>query len=310
MLVTVRRVLCSVLVGHRRVLRRRCHNRSTMAEVRSGTREDNPFADVVAQKPRDEDDSTILGSLLRLGWITDAVLGLVGIGVWAFERVEQCNLSEPYAVLLIIGSALLLLRSASSLLNYRATQCLGLYALTPALIVSYAVAAWWLRHSKEAWVLCLVVGLLELLLRVPLLRYQLSMLDPAEEEQEIVFGSPARSTPTRFRRTRPWWWKSPSQQNELEESLLSPGIPQWVSESNDAGFSPLRPAQRRSWWPFRRSNRTFDNPRDDGSVDFQSVQEEWASRTEEDPYWWSREEQNVESPPRGDASWLNDSNDV
>ena len=35
-----------------------------------------------------------------------------------------------------------------------------------------------------------------------------------------------------------------------------------------------------------------DNLREDASVDFASVQEEWASRTEEDPYWWTREENN------------------
>ena len=46
-----------------------------------------------------------------------------------------------------------------------------------------------------------------------------------------------------------------------------------------------------SWTTSRRRRSLVDggsNLRDDGSVDFASVQEEWASRTEEDPVWWSR----------------------
>jgi hypothetical protein len=31
--------------------------------------------------------------------------------------------------------------------------------------------------------------------------------------------------------------------------------------------------------------------RDDGSVGFASVQEEWASRSEDDPHWWSKEDE-------------------
>jgi hypothetical protein len=49
---------------------------------------------------------------------------------------------------------------------------------------------------------------------------------------------------------------------------------------------------------FGRSSSSNNNPRDDGSVDYASLNEEWASRSEEDPYWWTREENNQQATAR------------
>jgi hypothetical protein len=40
------------------------------------------------------------------------------------------------------------------------------------------------------------------------------------------------------------------------------------------------------WWVTPSNNGS--NIRDDGSVDFSSVQEDWASKSEQDPFWWTK----------------------
>jgi len=121
----------------------------------------------------------------------------------------------------------------------------------------------------------------------------------------------------RYHLRRPWWWASGQRGNdgdqELSESLLAQhdkrtmGLPNWVTsgrsrEYNEhAGVTPRRGRRRvggGGWFGGLIGGRaagddgTNDDPlRDAGSVDFASVQEEWASRTEEDPFWWSREDE-------------------
>jgi hypothetical protein len=119
---------------------------------------------------------------------------------------------------------------------------------------------------------------------------------------------------------RPWWWQSSSVHGDstltrhllLEEgdgdydaqgraNVNDPchnGQPVW---SLPARFrTPTRSSNTNNnnashwwWYPWKDPNAVIghdDHVRDDGSVDFASVQEEWASRTEEDPFWWSRPE--------------------
>jgi hypothetical protein len=45
--------------------------------------------------------------------------------------------------------------------------------------------------------------------------------------------------------------------------------------------------RRIGWWPFLSGNGP--NVRDDGSVDYASLKEDWASRLEENPHWWAQE---------------------
>lgn len=129
-------------------------------------------------------------------------------------------------------------------------------------------------------------------------------------------------TPRSLRRLRrPWWWSSTSQLEDdsdgLRQSLLSPGVPRWVSNRQDGeydettGVTPPRRRAKRSWLAFWKSS-SRENLRDDGSVDFASVQEEWASRAEEDPFWWSRDDtetalHSVDRPRRDpDTSWIHE----
>jgi len=126
---------------------------------------------------------------------------------------------------------------------------------------------------------------------------------------------------------KPWWWQASHKghghhydfsNDDLRQELLerhtndATGLPDWVTEGRrdyhqDSGLSPNRgqiESQRPRWLPSwlspspRRTGRRGENIsavmdiRDEtNSVDFASVQEEWASRTEEDPFWWSREEE-------------------
>ncbi|KAG7369074.1 hypothetical protein IV203_031817 [Nitzschia inconspicua] len=106
------------------------------------------------------------------------------------------------------------------------------------------------------------------------------------------------------RRHRPWWWNHRSgggnrgDDTAMHESLLgNNGQPGWTASGGqsylmDDGVGT--PTSRRflgGWFGFRGGNDN-SNPRDDGSVDYASLNEEWASRSEEDPYWWTREESN------------------
>jgi hypothetical protein len=104
------------------------------------------------------------------------------------------------------------------------------------------------------------------------------------------------------RRSRPWWWnrhgsRTPlNADSDIHESLLeNNGQPGWSSSGNqsylmDDGVSPSNNRGLFGGWFGRVASSS--NPRDYGSVDYESLNEEWASRSEEDPYWWTREENN------------------
>jgi hypothetical protein len=86
--------------------------------------------------------------------------------------------------------------------------------------------------------------------------------------------------------SRPWWWQqtqhhADSSRGGHEGSAEEPSS-FWHDDRR--WFSWLR--RKRHCSPSSGSN----NPRDDGSVDFASVQEEWLNRSMEDPFWWSRDE--------------------
>jgi hypothetical protein len=81
-------------------------------------------------------------------------------------------------------------------------------------------------------------------------RYQLLQF----EYQARVVQDEEEATPT-----RPWWWRE-------QMGATEAGLPRWVTRRNDP-----------------------DPREDDGSVDFASVQSEWATKSEQDPLWWSRD---------------------
>jgi hypothetical protein len=155
---------------------------------------------------------------------------------------------------------------------------------------------------------------------------------------------PAASTDISSTRQRqPWWWQSSNNDDTLTRHLLEgegednedvgnqadisfSGQPRWALSSP---FGPGRRRRRRRdsntssntnsrWWGFQwKHPDSIDgghDVRDDGSVDFAEVQEEWASRTEEDPFWWSRPEDHGGHGKNGknhtnDTSWAEGKDD-
>lgn len=105
---------------------------------------------------------------------------------------------------------------------------------------------------------------------------------------------------------RPWWFGRRSRTNTNDDPLTDSLLPV-ASDRDQQSAAP-------SWTFFgrpRRAQREHNNVREDASVGFASVQEDWASRTEEDPYWWSREEDDSSSSPaqgNGTVSWLENKN--
>ena len=115
-------------------------------------------------------------------------------------------------------------------------------------------------------------------------------------------------TPSSAHNHRPWWWRHSKRRihdndDDLGDPLLSPSLPHWASEHQNQSYvmhhGMTTPEQDESFWSRLRRmgppQSSSTTPRDDGSVDFASVQEEWASRSEQDPLWWSREEEEEES---------------
>jgi hypothetical protein len=55
----------------------------------------------------------------------------------------------------------------------------------------------------------------------------------------------------------------------------------------DHGMHGNSPRKSR-WWPF--SSSSPNDLEDDGSADdYASINQEWASKSEEDPFWWTQE---------------------
>jgi hypothetical protein len=98
------------------------------------------------------------------------------------------------------------------------------------------------------------------------------------------------------RRQSPWWWGSRDGHHERLLPLSSAG-PHWSSGDGNGyhmdhgvGTPERTNTSSSSWWPFRRRRDSDVNLRDDASVEYASLNEDWASRSQEDPFWWTREE--------------------
>jgi hypothetical protein len=142
-------------------------------------------------------------------------------------------------------------------------------------------------HEHSPWILLLVLCVIEGLRWISLANYRQYLLEDDELALQLVPQSPRRMK-------RPWWWKSTKPQDDgLGDPLLGPS---WVT-GNSRSFQMEdgidRNATSTTVWKrlFGKTQSSSHNVRDDGSVDFASVQEEWASRSEQDPLWWAREEQ-------------------
>lgn len=122
-----------------------------------------------------------------------------------------------------------------------------------------------------------------------------------EESTQVRDDLNASEVSYRQRQRQPWWWQSPSQQrgNIATEPLLNDGgrSPHWSSSDNNRGYhmdhgmgTPMSHSSVRNWWPFGRRQSTEENGRDDASVEYASLNEDWQSRSQEDPFWWTQED--------------------
>jgi hypothetical protein len=110
---------------------------------------------------------------------------------------------------------------------------------------------------------------------------------------------------------RPWWWQSSSSGNITRGATDSEGRAGCDNgpdrnDSEDGWFGWVRRQGRKpnpstTAAPRLSFFRSTHNFRDDGSVDFASVQEDWMNRSMEDPHWWSRDEQ--PTSPRRRKDW-------
>mmetsp|Transcript_31929 Transcript_31929/g.47126 ORF Transcript_31929/g.47126 Transcript_31929/m.47126 type:complete len:315 (+) Transcript_31929:68-1012(+) len=145
------------------------------------------------------------------------------------------------------------------------------------------------KHIYFVCILFLILCGIEAIRWTALLNYREYLLEDDELSVQLSLQATSRNR-------KPWWWKphhtSNNQTGELREPLLEPN---WTVSNNhsyqmDEGLDHGNNSSTIWSSIFGRRGRNNRNPRDDGSVDFASVQEEWASRSEQDPLWWSREE--------------------
>jgi hypothetical protein len=159
---------------------------------------------------------------------------------------------------------------------------------------------WLQQHHHALWVAFLISTLSEGIRWRLVPRLQQLLVD-IDTHLDNIPNTPA--TPSK----RPWWWQHHSRNSDrdidLDEPLLQyhhEGEPHWVHAHNNSysihdGTSPQQQQQQEdhSFWSklFRPPHKTRE-----ADVSFQSVQEEWASKSQEDPFWWSRDEE--EEPKR------------
>jgi hypothetical protein len=161
--------------------------------------------------------------------------------------------------------------------------------------VSLEFVKWLQRHHHALWVAFLLATLSEGIRWRLVPRLQQWLVD-IDTHLDISNNTP--TTPSK----RPWWWQHhrPSDRDDdLEDPLLQlhHGEPHWANAHNNSysihdGTSQQQQQQEdNSFW-----SKLFGSPHQtrQEDVSFQSVQEEWASKSQEDPFWWSRDEEEEE----------------
>ena len=212
------------------------------------------------------------------------------------------------------GSAILGLVFRPNVRHYLQTAKLDLTATQTQYLV---------KHDTAIIIIIAILALLEGAKSQIYIIYRRSILvleeeDERREEQDLIRRQAASG--------RPWWWSSGStfsrhgrrryNNNNNDPHHVDGGLTESLLGDHNEPQSPRRRRGLFSLWPLRR-RPGVDISRDDGSVDFASVQEEWASRAEEDPVWWSPENDDhgdaPRSPNRGtavDISWADDTSQI
>lgn len=188
------------------------------------------------------------------------------------------------------------------------------------------------QHYSIIIIVLTVLAILEGVKWQVYLMYRRSILYLEEEEERMTEAQLIRREAARG---RPWWWTSTvsrhgqqrhrHNRNVSVDSALTDTLLDDAERAEHGGGGRSRKRQRFFLlWPFGKTHGGGGgDARDDGSVDFASVQEEWASRAEEDPVWWSREDNeddvvgrsisnnNYTGTPREvDTSWAHDTSEL
>lgn len=232
-----------------------------------------------------------------------------GISLSLYTGVVELPQDRVPAICVMVVSILILLRGILA----KITRCGVTVSATMSFALSLlfmvlALCLWGLSFS-ESTTTCLVfplhwchalsplklAGLLLFLGMVEGIRYvwiRTWMLEEATTIRDVLNQS--EITERHRRRQSPWWWGS---RDDRQERLLtmSNARPHWSSGDatgyhmdHGMGTPERTTAASSSWWPFRR--RQDHDLRDDASVEYASLNEDWASRSQEDPFWWTREE--------------------
>jgi hypothetical protein len=161
---------------------------------------------------------------------------------------------------------------------------------------------WLQQHHHALWVAFLISTLSEGIRWRLVPRLQQMLVDIDTHLDNNIPNTPTSPSKT------PWWWQHHHYRNsdrniDLDDPLLPhhhhhhhhEGEPPWVHAHNNSYsiHDGTSPQQDNSFWSklFRSPHKTRID-----ELSFQSVQEEWASKSQEDPFWWSRDEE--EEPKR------------
>jgi hypothetical protein len=140
-----------------------------------------------------------------------------------------------------------------------------------------------IQHTSVLlWIFPLVACLIELIRFYMVHRYYLQL-----QERDDILSNPVN----RPRRTRrPWWWQSNSavmENNNNNASYMDPLLSDETQHRNNTAG-----AAKKGWFGgFFGGSSNSGGGRDDASVEYASISEDWVSRSEEDPLWWSRDEE-------------------
>jgi hypothetical protein len=262
----------------------------------------------------DAPPSSFLFKLLCILHLLDIIIALSCLVYGAFWKNGQAKQQHKEPILLMVWASLVALRAFFGLTNtkcgWSASGYLALILATAYFIISMIclgmkkkslesfiyVQPWMVKflgmHENTIWATFLGLSLWECI-RWALVNHYLQQEREQEDHQALLAqGTAAPNTSmTSNAQRRPWWWnKNDSNQGtSISEPLLdNSNNPNWTHTGAgdyhmDDGVG--EPTLRRSvWWPWSR------NLRDDASVDYASLNEDWASRSEEDPLWWTKED--------------------
>jgi hypothetical protein len=229
----------------------------------------------------------IIGSL----WIVRGVLAKVTKCGVAVSATLSLGLALVYIVLaLVLGGMAYFSGKAAQCPLATPAHCLYLNA-TQSTLLLFALAV--VEGIRYIWI-------------------RTWMHEEESMERDVLNQSEMTGITSRRSSSQPWWWRNNN--GERRSSLASPllsggggsgsgssGRPHWSSGERETGYhmdsgvgTPVgnnnSGSGSGSWWPFgRRRGNTGEDLRDDGSVDYASLNEDWASRSEEDPFWWTQE---------------------